>query len=258
MTAEVKAARGMALRQRLRLTFLYLMLITFPITLNYFSVYLIIEGSSQGIAVFSFFFWTAWVVAGFFFGRAACGYACPLGAIQEVRDRMGGRMLWRIRYFRWVKYLLAVAWVGGIAAAAIAAGGYRKIELLYNMPQGISVDSIQSLFMFFTVVLAVLIPSLILGKRGFCHYLCPWGVLNIVGTKVKGLFRWPSLHLRPEKEKCKQCRTCDNNCPMSLGVSRMVASGSMRNTECILCGTCVDTCPNGTIKYSWRRVPKVS
>ncbi|MFC2004950.1 4Fe-4S binding protein [Chloroflexota bacterium] len=31
----------------------------------------------------------------------------------------------------------------------------------------------------------------------------------------------------------------------------MVASTD--NTECILCGTCVDNCPNGVIKYSWRR-----
>jgi polyferredoxin len=244
------------MRQKLRLTILYLIFLTFPITLNYFSVYLIIEGSSRGIAVFSLFFWTAWVASGFVLGRAGCGYVCPLGAIQEIRDRMGGRKLRRIRYFKWVRYLLAVAWVGAIVAAAFSAGGYRKIELLYNMPQGISVDSLQSLIMFFTVIAAVLIPSLVLGKRGFCHYLCPWGLLNLAGSRIKGFFRLPCLRLRALKENCKKCGSCDAACPMSLGVSRMVASGSMRNNECILCGTCVDTCPNKTIRYSFGKLPR--
>ncbi|MDO8636177.1 MAG: 4Fe-4S binding protein [Dehalococcoidia bacterium] len=31
----------------------------------------------------------------------------------------------------------------------------------------------------------------------------------------------------------------------------MVQGGSTENTECILCGTCVDNCPNGVIRFSW-------
>jgi hypothetical protein len=64
----------MALRQKIRLTLLFLIFLTFPITLNYFSVYLIIGGSSQGIMTFSFFFWVLFTLTALFFGRAACGY----------------------------------------------------------------------------------------------------------------------------------------------------------------------------------------
>ena len=39
--------------------------------------------------------------------------------------------------------------------------------------------------------------------------------------------------------------------PMSIDVRAMVASGSMEHTECVLCGTCVDTCPNGVVRYSF-------
>ena len=53
--------------------------------------------------------------------------------------------------------------------------------------------------------------------------------------------------------RTKECHTCDRNCPMSLEVSEAVRRGSMDNTECILCGTCVDNCPNRVIKYSWHR-----
>jgi ferredoxin len=38
---------------------------------------------------------------------------------------------------------------------------------------------------------------------------------------------------------------------MSLEVNELVQAGDMENSECILCGSCVDNCPNGAIKYSF-------
>jgi polyferredoxin len=175
------------------------MLILFPILMNYFSVFLIIEGSSKGIMVFSFFFWTAWVVLALFFGRAACGYLCPLGAYQETKDRMAPKSLIKIRYLKWVKYVLAVAWVGAIIYFAIVAGGYKTINLLYNTESGVSVSSAQSWLTWGTIVLVVLLPAFLTGRRGFCHYFCPWGVLNIDSTRIKSFFRWPSLHLEASR-----------------------------------------------------------
>ena len=243
----------MAVRQKIRLGLLFLIFLTFPVTLNYFSVYLIIESGGQGVMAFSFFFWTLFFLTAFFLGRAACGYICPLGAIQETKDRMAPKKLARIKYLKWIKYVLAVGWVGAVIAAVISAGGYKNVDLLYNTDSGISVDSAQGWFMYFTVVLVVLLPVFFIGKRGFCHYFCPWGVLNMTATKIKNFFKWPSLNLKAETSKCTQCHTCDTNCPMSLEVTEAVQKGSMDNSECILCGSCVDNCPNGVIKYTWRR-----
>jgi NAD-dependent dihydropyrimidine dehydrogenase PreA subunit len=36
---------------------------------------------------------------------------------------------------------------------------------------------------------------------------------------------------------------------MSLDVHQMVQAGQMKHNECILCGTCVDTCPKGAIRF---------
>lgn len=240
-------------RQKIRLTILFLMVIAFPILMNYFSVFLIIEGSAKGVMTFSFFFWTAWVVLALLFGRAACGYLCPLGAFQETKDRMSSKTLKKIKGLKYVKYILAVAWVGAIVYFAIAAGGYHSIELLYNMDSGVSIDRAESWFTYGTIVLVILLPVFFIGKRGFCHYFCPWGVLNMVGTKIKTFLHLPSLHLEADENRCKQCHTCLANCPMSLPVAEMVQVGSMTNSECILCGTCVDNCPNKAIKYSWNR-----
>jgi polyferredoxin len=247
----------MAFRQKVRLTLLFTIMLTFPITMNYLSVYLIIESAGQGVVAFTLFFWSAFVLSALLLGRAACGYICPLGALQETKDRMLPKnRLARIKGLKAVKYVLAVAWVGGIAAAAISAGGYKTINLLYNMPSGISVDSPMNWITWGMIVLIVLLPAFFIGKRGFCHYFCPWGVLNMTATKIRDFIRLPALRLKSNPDACKQCHSCDRACPMSLNVSAMAKNGSMKNSECILCGTCADTCPNGVIAYYWGQPEK--
>ena len=243
----------MATRQRTRRIVLFLILIALPITLNYYSVFLIVQSASEGVANFSFFFWVSFALTSLVIGRLACSWICPLGAVQETLDRMAELRLKRIKYLKVIKYVLAVAWVGAIVALAISAGGYHKVNLLYNTESGVSVDSSMSLIAYYTVLLVPFLPALFLGKRAFCHYFCPWGVLNTVGTKIKNLFRWPSLNLKADSSQCVNCKTCNRECTMSLDVNAMVQRGSMDNAECILCGSCVDNCKRGVIKYAWRR-----
>jgi ferredoxin-type protein NapH len=38
---------------------------------------------------------------------------------------------------------------------------------------------------------------------------------------------------------------------MSLDVNGMVRTPTMENAECILCGSCVDTCPRDVIRYTF-------
>ncbi len=253
MNTQTRAEEEMGTRQKIRLIILFVMIILFPLTMNYFSVFLIIEGSSKGIMTFSFFFWSLWTLTALFFGRAGCGYFCPLGAFQEAKDRMVPKKLIRIRHLQAAKYVLVAAWAGSIIYSAVAGGGYKTINLLYNTESGISIDRAEGWFVYGTIVLIILLPVFFIGKRGFCQYFCPWGVLTMMATKIKNIFRWPSLHLETSKDLCRQCKTCDGNCPMSLVVSKMVRSGSMKNNECILCGTCVDNCPNKVIRYSWTK-----
>jgi NAD-dependent dihydropyrimidine dehydrogenase PreA subunit len=38
---------------------------------------------------------------------------------------------------------------------------------------------------------------------------------------------------------------------MSLNVMEMVQKQEMNNTECILCGSCVDGCPKKAVKFAF-------
>ena len=132
------------------------------------------------------------------------------------------------------------------------SGGYSRIDFFYMTTHGISIGNIQGVISYFIVlVVLIVLPSFVIGKRSFCHHLCWMAPFMIIGRKVRNHFKWSSLQLQSNPEACKHCHTCSDNCPMSLPVEEMVQKESMENVECILCGTCVDGCKQDVLKYSW-------
>ena len=89
------------------------------------------------------------------------------------------------------------------------------------------------------------------GKRGACHTICWMAPFMIIGRKIRNAINWPALQLEVDSSKCVNCMVCTRNCSMSLDVNAMVQKHSMENTECILCGRCVEVCPKGVIEYSF-------
>lgn len=236
-------------RQNIRKAILIISLLLFPITIYYFSPYLIIQGAAQGIITGSFLVFTAMLFGSLFLGRVFCGWLCPAGGAQEcmmlVNDKRakGGRL-------DYIKYLIWIPWLAGIAAAAIYAGGLKKFDFFYQTKYGISVSHPQAYIIYYGVLLLIIILALTAGRRGFCHYSCWMSPFMITGRRLGNALRIPHLHLEAQKEKCISCHQCTKSCPMSLEVESMVKSGSMKNDECILCAQCIDICPKAVIKYS--------
>lgn len=236
-------------RQKFRKAILLISFLLFPVTIYYFSPYLIIQGASEGIITGSFIVFGTMLLTSLFFGRAFCGWLCPAGGLQECmtlasdKNAKGGRL-------NWIKYIIWLPWISIIIAVAFAAGGFRKVDFLYQTTNGISVADPMAYIVYYGVLLLVVILSLTTGKRGFCHYSCWMAPFMIIGTKVKEGLKLTSLHLTAEQNKCISCKQCTKKCPMSLKVDLMAKKGDMKNSECILCGECVDICPKSVIKYS--------
>ncbi|KWX89501.1 4Fe-4S ferredoxin, partial [Paenibacillus riograndensis] len=74
-------------KQTLRKTLLLLSMLLFPVTLNYFSPYLIIQGSFAGIATGSCLLFAALFGSSLWFGRAFCSWVCPAGGLQDTGSR---------------------------------------------------------------------------------------------------------------------------------------------------------------------------
>jgi len=78
----------------------------------------------------------------------------------------------------------------------------------------------------------------------------------ILGRKIRNRLRIPALYLTSAPNNCISCHRCTNECPMSLPVEIMVKENKMENTECILCGTCIDGCKSKAIEFKFGKNDK--
>jgi polyferredoxin len=243
-------------RQRVRKALLFVSLLLFPVTLYYFSPFIVLQSTSEGIVNASLIVFGLLGVASLFVGRLWCGWACPAGALQEFGAPINDR---RVRGSRldWIKWAIWIPWVGGIAALAIRAGGYRSVDPFYQLEGGVTLA--QPLdpqgppwFLIYYVIVALFLGlAVVFGRRASCHTICWIAPFMVLGRALRNLVRWPALRLVADPAVCSGCRTCTRNCPMSLDVDGMVERADMEQSECILCGSCVDGCPRAAIRYAF-------
>jgi ferredoxin-type protein NapH len=239
-------------RQKIRSILVVVMFALFPLIYYYFSPYLVIMGAIEGIVTGSLIIFAALFVSSLFLGRAFCGWMCPAGATQELCMKARNKSFTNGKR-NWIKYVIWAPWVSIIVLMFVQAGGISAIDPLYQTYYGISITGIESIIMFIAIAGLIAAIALIAGKRASCHTICWMAPFMIVGRKIRNTGNLPALHLTSNIEKCVNCKICTKKCPMSLEVNDMVQAREMENSECILCGSCVDNCPKGAIKYSFGR-----
>lgn len=241
--------RQLPARQRVRRALLLISLLAFPITLYYFSPVLIMQSASEGVINASFLVFAAMFVASLFVGRLWCGWVCPAGALQELAGPANNRPV--SRRLDWIKWAIWLPWLVGIILFAVRAGGYQRVEPFYQLAGGVTLAQDFWAFIYYIVVGVFLLLALLVGRRAGCHTICWMAPFMILGRRLRNLLPWPALRLQAAPDKCRDCLTCTAGCPMSLAVHDMVKAGRMENDECILCGTCVDNCNHGAIRFTF-------
>ncbi|OQB28244.1 MAG: quinol dehydrogenase membrane component [Euryarchaeota archaeon ADurb.Bin190] len=238
-------------RQKLRKALIIFSFLLLPATFAYISCPIIIEAASKGIASGGLIIFILFFLSSLFLGRLWCGWLCPGGGLQEIYFQINNKPVKPGR-LKWLKYLLfLVIILVPLISAINSAGGIEAIEPFYGTENGIAIARAGSHIIFFVQIAFFTVFAWLGGKRGFCHYFCPIAVIMILGRKMGNIFAWPALHLSEEKDRCTDCRRCSESCPMSLDVNDMVRQEKMENSECILCGCCVDHCPESAIRYAW-------
>jgi polyferredoxin len=237
-------------RQEIRMIILVVMVFLFPLVYFYFSPYLLIMGAAEGIIAGDIITFAGLFVSSLFLGRAWCGWVCPAGAEQEFCGRVNGKSF-NGRRRNLTKYFIWVPWISIVVVMFVQAGGVKSIDPLYQTYYGISISDATSAIMFAAIAGAFAIFALAAGKRSACHTICWIAPFMIIGRKLRNAAGWPALQLEADESKCINCKKCSKVCSMSLDVNSMVHGQSMENSECILCGNCVDNCPKGVIKYAF-------
>ncbi len=208
-------------------------------------------------------FWTGMAMLGFFigfmvlmgllFGRAFCGWGCPIGALQDVTNKtgigkylnkkIGGEIDHRVKY---IKYLILIA---------IPFLSYWAMDLFYTTfcPVGGVTGTVPTLVFYASewtlgttfpikitsIVLFIILILLVV--RGWCKYLCP------VGAFLAPLNYKSAVNLSRDEGSCTNCNLCERACPMDVK-----GMGRHEDAECILCGRCVDNCRHGSLKLGSR------
>jgi len=248
--------RQLALRQRLRKTLVILTFLSFPVTMNFLSPYVIVDGAANGILNGSLLMFALLFISSLFLGRAWCGWVCPGCGMQEMVEQINTQPV-NGKKIDWIKWLIWIPWVSLIVFLVLRAGGYHSLDLLYHTEGGISVAGsperpiLFAYIIYYTVVGLFIGLPIFAGRRAACHSICWMAPFMISGRWLRNRFNWPSLRLKADAAACSGCKKCTNNCPMSLDVNAMVQAGHMEHLECVLCGTCVDNCSKKAIRYSF-------
>jgi len=243
-------------RQRMRKTLLILAFLTFPVTMNFFSPYVIIDGAAQGVINGSLAMFALMFVSSLFLGRLWCGWVCPAAGLQEMVEPVNRKAVSGHK-IDWIKWVVWIPWISLITWLALRAGGYQRIDLLLNTQNGISLAGTAERPIVFAYVIYYGVIALIfglaafVGRRGFCHTVCWMAPFMMIGRWLRNRLPWPALHLQANASACTDCKTCTRNCPMSLDVNAMVQAEKMENSECVLCGMCIDHCPSKAIRYKF-------
>jgi ferredoxin len=161
-----------------------------------------------------------------FFGRIFCGSACPFGAVQEFIGKIGHAADVKTKkYPSWLKYFKYLNIII-FALVTIIIGskwfcGYDPFLTFFTFN-----GNYVSIFL-----LGFLIASSFAFGRFFCKYICPYGALLGIISKIS-LFKYKIT------SNCKSCVVCQNACPVSA-----VEKGKINHMECIRCGICKEKCP---------------
>ena len=229
------------------------------------------------------------LVFGSAFGRAMCGWACPIGFFQDiftgVRRRLGIKdrepsasiheKLLLVKYLTLGMTLTLAASIG-ITAAIDPAGGdayaaslgpaggevplkfmaweanlYAFLALFaVGTPAFTLLFGLQMLMFFFVLGAIIVTP------RFYCRYFCRTGALISLTSK------YALLQVRKRQSTCDHTQACLKTCPMGKGQDTYIPGVNdeiqerLRDTlNCVHAYRCVTACPTPTLQVRFGELP---
>jgi polyferredoxin len=233
------------------------------------------------VVMFSFALAFIIIILTLIFGRAFCGWVCPLGTTLDVTDHLMKNHAHGTRIkTRWWKYIVVIVL---IVAAILSYQGlwfFDPLVLLdrsattvilplfwflikqffatifnvpviqnpafnlYNPLAGVIIPLSQPIFLHSVSILIFFVGILALEKvhrRFWCRSLCPLGALL-------GVFGHRAPFQRTVNLSCNDCALCRENCKM--GAIHKDFDHTNR-ADCILCLNCAIICPQNSITFEF-------
>lgn len=236
------------MRQKIRRIIIFISLLLFPVTLNYFSPYVSVDGAFKGIISGSVLIFLLMFFSGMFFSRAWCAWICPVAGLSELCMPINNKTV-PVQRLRIIRYSIFAVWFAVLIAGFVLAGGVKGVNPIYLTENVISVDGPPQYITYYIVLFIFSVLTVWIGKRGACHTICWMSPFLVGGYLVGQTLHFPQLRIRSNPSECIDCIKCNQKCPMSIDVNTEAKSGEIKPLDCILCGECVDACPKKVLSY---------
>jgi polyferredoxin len=173
------------------------------------------------------------------FGRAVCGFLCPLGLIQDITDKV--RQFFSVEGIKadekMYDALVPIKWVLILLMTGLCfAGGnfcnFCPAIAVSPVLAGVSTSLYVSGFLMIFVIIGGFFK-----RRLWCN-VCPLGYM------VGFFHRFSLFRIKKDTTACTECGACYEACPM--GIKTILTERDktdVTDASCIMCGECVRRCP---------------
>lgn len=235
------------MRQKIRRILIFISLFLFPVTLNFFSPYVSVDGAFSGLITGSVIVFFIMFLSGIILGRSWCGWLCPIAGLSEISNSINNKPV-SLKKLAIIRYLIFAIWFGVLIIGFIVAGGIKGIDTLHLTENIISVDEPMKYIIYYMVLFIFFIITIVIGKRGACHSICWMSPFMVGGYLFGKALKLPQLRIVAEADKCIDCKRCNQKCPMSIDIAMEVKNGGINSLDCILCCECSDVCSKNILK----------
>jgi len=186
-------------------------------------------------------------------GRSFCAWICPYHWLAELGEKIHQRIKKRkiiknhtfdrkIRYYFYGFFLFLTLMTGYTVFETINPVAIISRFIVYG-------PSFMLLW-----VLALLLFEIVYSRRAWCRYFCPVSVsYQLIGLMSPLRIKW-------DKEKCSNCKRCQNVCFVSHILNDSVNQGKseyVNSSLCTRCGLCVDVCDDEALSYGVKYLDKL-
>jgi polyferredoxin len=159
------------------------------------------------------------------FGRFFCGFACPLGALQEFLAPRSKGVQTTFAREKIIRYGQPLFFLFLVTASFVTGSYYFERIDPFRAIFNVRGNTLQ------IVLAALLLLTALFVHRPFCRYLCPLAFLLNLAARVA-----PFKIVKPTD--CNNCGLCQKRCPVSV----IDTQNNVSNQNCIRCGDCIEAC----------------
>ena len=193
-----------------------------------------------------------WLLATLSIGQGWCSWACFYGGLDTAFSKLKKKPFLKLFYLPTGTGLRDFSLALLVSMLLLSLWQLRPIYCLWVCPLKITtgfldpVDIIRKiqLAIFATVgIVFIIILPLLINKRTFCSFLCPFGAWQAIAGRVS------PFRVTIDPNICTLCQQCMKVCPM-YAIDEQGVKEHKVSSYCNRCGDCFDACPTGAIDYS--------